>query len=54
MKEAIKIVEQEISWHQQNKGECTKGNNYAEGFNKALEHIRDLLVQADQIGEEEN
>lgn len=46
MDEAIKILEQEVKWHQENKGVAEgMSDDWIEGFNKGCEHCLSLLVR---------
>jgi len=46
MEKAIKILEQEVKWHQEHKDIAEEmSNDWIEGFNKGCEHCLSLLIR---------
>ena len=47
MNKAIKIIEQEVKWHQENKNITSMSKDWEEGFVKGCEHCLCVLVTAE-------
>ena len=47
MKEAIKILEQELAYYEANRGECPKNDDYFEGYVESLKSSIAFLTRCE-------
>lgn len=50
MEKTIEVLDQEIKWHNENKGKHPD-ERYAPGFINGMKHIRRLLVEVFEVSE---
>jgi hypothetical protein len=49
METAIEIIKAEIRWHIDNEGKSEHGEDYELAFIDGMKHIRDLLIKAKEV-----